>query len=424
MNDELRIPLNNKENISNKVTSWSNTLSNVKYPSEKLVKDTIDSLPTYMLDLIYPVGAIYMSVNSTSPSLLFGGRWVQISQGRTIIGQGTGTDSNSEQQTFANGDTGGEYNHTLSTNEIPSHTHNSISLTGSTRIQQYNGSASSTTGIISQSNNNYNIGTTSGSNFGSTTITVDATHTHDSVGGGQSHNNIQPYFVCYIWKRIEDYDYIVNTVSELTDALTNVSEGESIYINSGNYTLSEQYSLPSCKIIGNNATLVETGLVFDQNTTSPINISGITFDGNNVQNMRTFIDLDFITVDVHIYDCTFTNKRADWNGDIICIHNSSADHTIEIDHCTFTGDNYCKGYGHSKGSIIYFGNDGHPDAYNISIHHNIFNHNENVGDSGNLYNGRAICFIDATFHNCIAYCNTYVGSGDTNDGITESQCSD
>lgn len=203
-----------------------------------------------------------------------------------------------------------------------------------------------------------------------------------------------------------------------------MSEGESIYINSGTYTLSERYSLPSCKIIGNNATLVETGLAFDQDTTSPIEISGITFDGNNVQNMRTFIDLDYITVDVHIYNCIFTNKRADWNGDNICIHNSSADHNIEIDHCTFTGDNYCKGYGHSKGSIIYFGNDGHPDAYNISIHHNTFNHNENVGDSGNLYNGRAICFIDTTFHDCIAYCNTYVGSGDTNDGITESQCSD
>ena len=418
-----RVNISGKEDKSNKVTSWSNTLSDVNYPSEKLVKDTIDSLPTYMLDLIYPVGSIYMSVNSTSPSLLFGGRWVQISQGRTIIGQGTGTDSNSEQITFANGDTGGEYNHTSSTNEIPSHTHNSKSLTGSARIQQYNGSASSTTGIISQTSNNYNLGQVSGSNFGSTTITVNATHTHDSVGDGQSHNNIQPYFVCYIWKRIEDYDYIVNTVSELTNALINVSEGESIYIKSGTYTLSQQYSLPSCRIIGNNATIVENGFNFDQNTSTPIEISGITFDGNNVQNMSVLVDINTVA-DVHIHNCTFTNKKADWNGDNICIHNSSADHNIEIDHCTFTGDNYCRGYGHSKGSIIYFGNDGHPDAYNISIHHNTFDHNENVGDTGNLYNGRAICFIDATLHDCIAYCNTYVGSKDTNDGITESQCSD
>lgn len=174
----------------------------LKTKLETIVKKTIEDTSDDILDLVYPVGSIYMSVNPTSPTTLFGGRWVQIGQGRTIIGQGTGTDSNSEQKTFDNGDTGGEYNHTLSTNEIPSHTHNSKSLTGSTRIQQYNGSASSTTGIISQTNNNYNIGSTTGSSFGSTTITVDATHTHDSVGSGQSHNNIQPYFVCYIWKRI------------------------------------------------------------------------------------------------------------------------------------------------------------------------------------------------------------------------------
>ena len=33
-----------KENISNKVTNWSNTPSNDNYPSEKLVKDSLDGL--------------------------------------------------------------------------------------------------------------------------------------------------------------------------------------------------------------------------------------------------------------------------------------------------------------------------------------------------------------------------------------------
>ena len=40
------------------------------------------------LNNIYPVGSIYLSVNSTSPSEFFGGTWIQIAQGRTIFGQG------------------------------------------------------------------------------------------------------------------------------------------------------------------------------------------------------------------------------------------------------------------------------------------------------------------------------------------------
>lgn len=37
----------------------------------------------------YPVGSIYMSVNSTNPGELFGGTWEQI-QGRFLLGQGSG----------------------------------------------------------------------------------------------------------------------------------------------------------------------------------------------------------------------------------------------------------------------------------------------------------------------------------------------
>lgn len=36
------------------------------------------------LDLIYPVGAIYMSWNSTSPASLFGGTWTAITSGRYL----------------------------------------------------------------------------------------------------------------------------------------------------------------------------------------------------------------------------------------------------------------------------------------------------------------------------------------------------
>lgn len=131
---------------------------------------------TYDLDKVYPIGSIYMSVNSTSPSTLFGGTWEQIAQGRTIIGQGTGTDSNSVSKTFTNGATGGEYDHTLTTSEMPKHKHQ----TGS---RQTYGSGNAWALI----------------NYGSSGSTQN--RDTSETGSGNAHNNIQPYFVCYIWKR-------------------------------------------------------------------------------------------------------------------------------------------------------------------------------------------------------------------------------
>ena len=38
------------------------------------------------VDDIYPVGAIYISVDATSPATLFGGTWSQFAQGRMLVG--------------------------------------------------------------------------------------------------------------------------------------------------------------------------------------------------------------------------------------------------------------------------------------------------------------------------------------------------
>ena len=144
-----------------------------------------------LINVIYPVGSIYMSVNDVNPEMLFGGTWEQI-EDKFLLASGT---------SYSNGATGGSATVTLTENEIPTHNHNSKTLTGTTRIQQYNGNSS--TGIISQSNNNYNIKSTGGgTNFGSTTLTINATHTHDDIGGGQAHENMPPYLAVNVWKRI------------------------------------------------------------------------------------------------------------------------------------------------------------------------------------------------------------------------------
>ncbi|EKK0949069.1 pilus assembly protein [Enterococcus faecalis] len=66
-----------------------------------------------LIDYIYPIGSIYLSVNSTSPATLFGGSWTQLKD-RFLLGAGS---------TYSSGATGGAATHKLSVAEMPSHAH-------------------------------------------------------------------------------------------------------------------------------------------------------------------------------------------------------------------------------------------------------------------------------------------------------------
>lgn len=130
---------------------------------------------TNLVNLIYPVGSIYMSVNSTSPATLFGGTWVQLKD-RFLLGAG---------DTYSNGGTGGEATHTLTTSEMPSHTHDVEDTTGQAKSEAYNGSGSRSWELL-------DIGNANGTNRA---LRARAT------GGGQAHNNMPPYLAVYMWKR-------------------------------------------------------------------------------------------------------------------------------------------------------------------------------------------------------------------------------
>lgn len=67
----------------------------------------------------FPVGAIYISAQDTSPSQLFGGVWEKI-EGVFLLGSSS---------SYTNGSIGGEETHTLSLEEIPSHSHEYSHLT-------------------------------------------------------------------------------------------------------------------------------------------------------------------------------------------------------------------------------------------------------------------------------------------------------
>ena len=122
---------------------------------------------TSLFDLIYPVGAVYISMNNTSPATLFGGSWTKV-EGKFLLGTSS---------TYPSGSSGGEETHTLTVEEMPSHRHtlngHYTAGTSSTYVSKAESLPYSSSGIVT----NY-------------------------TGGSQAHNNMPPYLAVNIWYRV------------------------------------------------------------------------------------------------------------------------------------------------------------------------------------------------------------------------------
>ena len=202
INSAINSQLGLKEASNNKVTSWSATVNNTHYPSEKLVKDSLDTksdtshthnqylekttTETYtennetltinsIVDVVYPVGSIYMSVNSTSPQTLFGGKWEQI-EDKFLLASGS---------TYSAGSTGGSADAI-----VVEHTH-----TQNQHRHELTGSKSA--GMSSGDYLRAGYGSTKNSNY-----TEYATPTINSTGETGTGKNMPPYLTVYVWKRI------------------------------------------------------------------------------------------------------------------------------------------------------------------------------------------------------------------------------
>lgn len=165
----------------------------------KLLKDYIQSVA----GAIYPIGSIYMSVSPTNPSEYFGGTWVAWGSGRVPVG------INTDDSNFGTVEkTGGASTVALTAAQMPSHSHDKGTLAA-----DGNGS------------HGHNLNLTKagwGVDGASNKVVVDSTgytaltnvgtawagyHGHTisgstaSAGSGNAHSNLQPYIVCYMWKR-------------------------------------------------------------------------------------------------------------------------------------------------------------------------------------------------------------------------------
>lgn len=133
---------------------------------------------------MYPIGSIYFSAVGTNPSELFGfGTWQAWGAGRVPVGvDASQTEFNAVEKT------GGEKAHALTINEMPSHTHE-ISY-------RPIGDPSDDPFALFKSDG----GITGTYNSPGTELSQDALEAK-AAGGGQAHNNLQPYITCYMWKR-------------------------------------------------------------------------------------------------------------------------------------------------------------------------------------------------------------------------------
>lgn len=134
-----------------------------------------------MIDMIYPVGSIYLSVNDVNPSTIFGGTWERIKD-RFLLGAG---------DTYSNGSTGGEATHKLTAEEMPRHRHSFDADTGN-KFEDATLVSLTAEGSAYPKRPSFAVGGG---------YTADGSVSITNAGGSEAHNNMPPYLTVYMWKR-------------------------------------------------------------------------------------------------------------------------------------------------------------------------------------------------------------------------------
>ena len=200
-NKVIKTELGKKLSLSGGTMKGTLTTKGIKLTSGTDYGTTLPSSPAtnqlffqtigsnFVLDNVYPVGSIYMNVNSTNPGTLFGGTWEQI-QGRFLLGMSS---------SYPAGSHGGEAEHTLTNHEIPNHGHYLGQMGNTSRMLPTNNATN-------DPSHEYYV--TEVESSGSTYLKPNVTWGGYLTAGNlvytpydQPHNNMPPYLSVYIWKR-------------------------------------------------------------------------------------------------------------------------------------------------------------------------------------------------------------------------------
>lgn len=214
------VPYAKKTDVSTAISEFTydkntidNKIGNVTVDITELLKDSRFQQ--------YKVGDVLVTThnyaNGAEVTAAIGyGTWTKYAKGRVIIGESDGpvADTAGNTQSFTLGQIGGEYKHILSVAEMPRHSHDYGGTFGGTRD----------TGTAVQA---YEPWEEPGN--------VSSGRTLDT-GGGQAHNNIQPYVVGQYWLRVPDsfkevtYDLYFTSDAAGNNRVTVINEGQDIYL--------------------------------------------------------------------------------------------------------------------------------------------------------------------------------------------------
>ena len=139
-----------------------------------------------------PIGFVHISTKNTHPSTIYGvGEWKQIKDVFLLCAG----------DTYAIGTTGGSAEVTLTTEQMPSHTHTISSSGGHSHTAKFKEQKYPTSGASRDFARKQS--TTDQDSTAQVTVSNGAhTHTPANTGGGQAHNNMPPYQTVYAWERI------------------------------------------------------------------------------------------------------------------------------------------------------------------------------------------------------------------------------
>lgn len=179
-------------------------------------EDTDVVTVAYLQNYNWPIGSIYMTVDSRNPKEIFGfGEWTEFARGRVVVGTGQSVDGNSDTGTFVNEAQGGFHNSKITTENMPEHVH------GLANVKMAKGGAHKhDSGVAIRAAREHPFGMAEereanhsyehhkyNEQIGSPWTSEDPGHEHklegstDTAGSGTPMNNLQPWVACNIWKR-------------------------------------------------------------------------------------------------------------------------------------------------------------------------------------------------------------------------------